>query len=76
MAIVRNITRTAGALVRSREARIAAIDKKEFMEISKSNPEFLFFLLRVCVDRIIKSEKRLDEVLRNGQNAIGSLNQP
>ena len=64
MAIVRDIARTAGALVTSETASVASIDKSTFLRLSDTNPEFLFYLLRSCIDRIIHAEERLNEHLK------------
>ncbi len=56
IALLKNLPRTASAIVTSSSAHIARIDRTIFMQLAKSDPEFLFELLKLILDRLIVAE--------------------
>lgn len=66
LALLKNIPRTASAIVTSPSARIAWLDRTIFMQLAKSDPEFLFDLLKIVLDRLIVAELNVKK-LTNSQ---------
>ncbi|AFM11774.1 cyclic nucleotide-binding domain-containing protein [Turneriella parva] len=66
LALLKNIPRTASAIVTSPTAKIARLDKSIFMQLAKSDPEFLFDLLKIVLDRLIIAELNVKK-LTNAQ---------
>ena len=62
IALIKSVKRTAGAKVESENAKIARLDKRTFIQISKNAPEFLFELLKQSIDRQIMAEARLKKI--------------
>ncbi len=66
LALLKNIPRTASAIVTSATAKIAPLDRAIFMQLAKSDPEFLFELLKIVIDRLIIAELNVKK-LTNAQ---------
>lgn len=66
LALLKNIQRTASAIVTSATARIAPLDRAIFMQLAKSDPEFRFELLKIILDRLIIAELNVKK-LTNAQ---------
>ena len=62
IALIKNLPRTATAIVSSPEAQIARLDKNVFLQVSRSNPEFLFDLLKTVLDRLIIAEYKIKKL--------------
>ncbi|MCB1170416.1 MAG: cyclic nucleotide-binding domain-containing protein [Leptospiraceae bacterium] len=62
MALIRAQPRMATARVVSPEAKVGVINKSILYKLSGSSPQFLFYLLRHAVDRLIKSEDTLQKI--------------
>ena len=62
MALIRAQPRMATARVISPEAKLGVINKSILYKLSGSSPQFLFYLLRHAVDRLIKSEDTLQKL--------------
>lgn len=60
VALIKGCTRTASAIVTSDTARVANIDKEVFLKIATTQPNFLFELLRMTIDRMLAAENRQD----------------
>jgi len=56
IALLKNLPRTASAIVTSTSAHIARLDRQIFMQVARSNPEFLFEFVKLLLDRLIISE--------------------
>jgi len=66
LALLKNIPRTASAIVTSPTAKIARLDRTIFMQLAKTEPEFLFDLLKIVLDRLIIAELNVKK-LTNAQ---------
>ncbi len=62
IALIKNIARTATAIVVSDEAQIARLDKTIFIQVARQNPEFLFDLLKTVIDRLIVAEFKIKKL--------------
>jgi len=62
IALLKNLPRTASAIVTSSSAHIARIDRTIFMQLAKSEPEFLFELLKLVLDRLIVAEHNVKKL--------------
>ena len=56
IALLKNLPRTAAAIVSSPSARIARLDRTVFMQLARVTPEFLFAFVRLILDRLIIAE--------------------
>lgn len=56
IALLKNLPRTASAIVTSSSARVARLDRTIFMQLAKTEPDFLFELLKLVLDRLIVAE--------------------
>lgn len=60
IALIKNVPRTGTAVVVSNTARVAVIDREIFLRISRSEPGFMFILLKTAIERLLKAEKRME----------------
>lgn len=62
MALIYSRPRLASARVVTESAKLAVIDKPMLLKLAGSSPEFLFFLLRHAVSRLLIAEDKLQAV--------------
>ena len=62
IALIKNMARTATAVVTSPEGQIARLDKGVFIQVAKQTPEFLFDLLKTIIDRLIIAEFKIKKL--------------
>lgn len=74
MALIQSKPRLASARVVSDSAKLAVIDKPMLLKLAGASPEFLFYLLRHAVSRLLVAEDKLQalrEELRNARMKKG-----
>ncbi|MBX7057596.1 MAG: cyclic nucleotide-binding domain-containing protein [Leptospirales bacterium] len=64
MAILSRTKRTATVKVVSRLAKLGYLDENVFMKIARTNPVFLYSLLKLVIQRIAMIEDQIDDQLR------------
>lgn len=62
MALIYSRPRLASAKVVTESAKLAVIDKGMLLKLAGSSPEFLFFLLRHAVSRLLIAEDKLQSI--------------
>lgn len=62
MALINERPRLATARVISDEARLAVINRPMLLKLAGSSPEFLFYLLKHAVSRLLAAEDKLQRV--------------
>lgn len=62
MALIHDRSRLATARIVSDEARLAVINKETLLNMAEHSPEFLFYLLRFSVKRLLAAEDKLQRV--------------
>lgn len=62
MAILNHSERSATVQVTSKQAKLGFLDETVFMKISRTNPIFLYSLLKLVIQRIGNVEDQIDEV--------------
>ncbi len=67
MAILSRTKRTATVRVISRLAKLGYLDENVFMKIARTNPVFLYSLLKLVIQRIAMIEDQIDEQIREMQ---------
>ena len=65
IALIKNINRTATAVVASPEAQLAYLDRSIFVQVARQNPEFLFEVLKTVIDRLIIAEIKIRKLTNN-----------
>ena len=68
MALIQSKPRLATAKVVSKSAKLAIIDKPMLLKLAGSSPEFLFYLLRHAVSRLLIAEDKLQSVREELRN--------
>lgn len=68
MALIQSKPRLATAKVVSESAKLAIIDKPMLLKLAGSSPEFLFYLLRHAVSRLLIAEDKLQAVREELRN--------
>lgn len=62
MALIQSKPRLASARVATESAKLAVINKDMLLKLAGSSPEFLFYLLRHAVSRLLVAEDKLQAV--------------
>jgi CRP/FNR family transcriptional regulator, cyclic AMP receptor protein len=68
MALISSESRAATIKVKSDESKLGALDKDNFIKLSKVSPQFLFLLLKKAIERLTLAERKiemLDDSLKN-----------
>ena len=69
MALIHERPRLATARVVSPEAHMAVMDRRMLLKLAGSSPEFIFYLLRHAVSRLLAAEDKLERVKEELQSA-------
>ncbi|MCB1323356.1 MAG: cyclic nucleotide-binding domain-containing protein, partial [Leptospiraceae bacterium] len=69
MALIHERPRLATARVTSPAARLAVMDRSVLLKLAGSSPQFLFYLLRYSVTRLLAAEDKLQRVREELQEA-------
>ncbi|MCB1175850.1 MAG: cyclic nucleotide-binding domain-containing protein [Leptospiraceae bacterium] len=62
MALIHNRPRLASARVVSESAHMAVMDRSTLLKLAGHSPEFLFYLLRYAIKRLLAAEDKLQSV--------------
>lgn len=68
MALIQSRPRLATARVVSESAKLAIINKAMLLQLAGSSPEFLFYLLRHAVSRLLIAEDKLQAIREDIRN--------
>ncbi len=60
MALISNHPRAASIIVRPPSAKLGLLDHETFMKIARSNPPFLYEILRMVIARLVLTEHLID----------------
>lgn len=63
MAIISGTRRSGTVKVTSKKAKLGYLDEAIFMKIGKSNPLFLYSLLKLVIQRLSKIEMEIDHLI-------------
>lgn len=66
MALISNHPRAASIVVRTQSAKLGMLDHETFMKIARSNPPFLYEILRMVVARLVLTEHLIDMLVGDG----------
>lgn len=67
MALISNHPRAASIIVRTQSAKLGMLDHETFMKIARSNPPFLYEILRMVIARLVLTEHIIDMLVMDSR---------